>query len=79
MNLKDGSRIWGKRLEYVKVMKINYVKSFIGREIGELYPKVLIMIVLGGYIMICIPSFYFFAIIQNIYPEQIIHFIIVLL
>ena len=64
----------GERLEYVKVYEVyesnvstlNYVTSFIRKEIGELYAKVLIMIVLR--VGITVNSYSFFLLFAII-PE----------
>lgn len=59
---------------------LNYVPSSIRKEIGELYTKVLTMNVLRVDIIIYLYSFFLLlAIIPNVYHEQIINFIIVLL
>lgn len=56
-------------MEYMKVCEVyesnvsvlNYVESYIREDIGELYPKMLIMIVLGVGIIVNLYSFLLFC------------------
>lgn len=53
----DRSSIWGERIGVYERL-LNYMKSFTKKELGELYTRVLIIVVLGVGIIVNLYSFF---------------------